>query len=301
VKPSVGFVGLGHMGTPMCQHLLNRAYEVHLYDINEQALARFQGTSAYPAASLQEIAQAVDVVVLMLPDSHIVEQVVLGEHGLSTGLAAEKVLIDMSSSQPSSTQRIAQVLAARGVHMLDAPVSGGVPRAKEGTLTIMVGGERQIFEQHQELLQVFGNRLFYVGEHGSGHLTKALNNLLSATTLASAVEVVLLGMRAGLDPAVLIEVVNASTGRSNSTEVKFPRYILNRSFDDGFALKLMSKDLKTALATAAELEFPLLIGSVVNQLWQAAVTQGFGEDSHTVFYKFLEELTMQQTKGKDSV
>jgi 3-hydroxyisobutyrate dehydrogenase len=279
----------------MCQHLLNRAYEVHLHDSNTQALERFQQTSAHCAATLPELALAIDVVVLMLPDSRAVEQVVLGEHGLGTALTADKVVIDMSSSQPSSTQRIAQILAERGVHMLDAPVSGGVPRAQEGTLAIMVGGEQQIFEQQQELLQAFGSRLFYVGKHGNGHLTKALNNLLSASTLASAAEAVLLGMRAGLEPAALIEVVNASTGRSHATEFKFPRYILNRSFDDGFLLKLMSKDLKIALASAAELEFPLLIGSTVNQLWQTAVAQGFGDDSHTAIYQFLEQLSTQDT------
>jgi 3-hydroxyisobutyrate dehydrogenase-like beta-hydroxyacid dehydrogenase len=289
---TVGFVGLGRMGTPMCQHLLNQAYEVHLYDVNPQALTYFQGTSAHPADSLQTLAQTVDVVILMLPDSHVVEQVVLGEHGLGTGLTAGKVLIDMSSSLPSSTQRIAQTLATREIHMLDAPVSGGVQRAKEGTLAIMVGGEQPVFEQYQKLLQVFGNRLFYVGNHGAGHLTKSLNNLLSATTLISAVEAVLLGIRAGLDPTTFIDVVNASTGRSNSTEIKFPRYILPGSFDDGFLLKLMSKDLKIAMTTAMELEFPLFIGSTVNQLWQAALAQGLGEDNHTAIYKFLERLTM---------
>jgi 3-hydroxyisobutyrate dehydrogenase len=178
--------------------------------------------------------------------------------------------------------------------MLDAPVSGGVLRAREGTLAMMVGGERQIFEQQLELLQSFGKQIFYIGGHGTGHLTKALNNLLSATTLTSAAEVVLLGIRAGLDPAVLIEVVNASTGRSNSTEVKFPRFILTRTFDDGFALALMSKDLNTALGVAEELDFPLAIGSVVNQLWQAALNQGLGKEGHTTIYKFLENLTQRR-------
>jgi 3-hydroxyisobutyrate dehydrogenase len=252
-------------------------------------MERFRGTPARPTSSPAELAGSVDVVLLSLPDSDVVERVVFGEGGLGEELSEGKVLIDTSSSKPSSTRRIAAYLAEKGVHMLDAPVSGGVLRAEEGTLTIMVGGVQEVFDGHLEILKSFGDQVFYVGTHGNGHLAKALNNLLSATTLASAAEAVLLGAQAGLEPETFIEVVNASSGRSNSTEVKFPRYILNRAFDDGFAVSLMNKDLKIAIQTAAELEFPVMIGSTVGQVWQTAVAQGFGSESHTAIYALLEE------------
>lgn len=299
MKPSIGFVGLGHMGNPMCRQVLAHGYDVWIFDVNPEAVAALRDTSVQPAATLGELAQATEAVVLSLPNSAIVEQVVLGEGGLRDGFSAGKVLIDTSSSHPSSTRRIAAELAAAQVDMLDAPVSGGVLRAQEGTLTVMVGGKRPVFEKHRALLQSFGEQVFYVGDHGAGHLTKALNNLMSATTLASAAEAVLLGIRAGLDPHILIEVVNASSGRSNSTEVKFPRYILNGAFDDGFAIGLMNKDLKIALDTASEVGHPMFIGTSIGQIWQAAVAQGFGAQSHTTIYTFLERLVGQNDQQEE--
>jgi len=297
MEPTLGFIGVGNIGAPMCHHLLDRGYDVSIYDVNPEALEQFRGTGAKPASSLTELARSADVVILSLPNSAIVEQVVFDEGGLAEGLSDGKVLIDTSSSKPSSTRRIAEHLSEKGVHMLDAPVSGGVLRAKEGTLAVMVGGEKEVFNRCSEILRSFGEQAFYVGDHGTGHLAKALNNLLSATTLASAAEVVLLGARAGLDPEKLIEVVNASSGRSNSTEVKFPSYILNRAFDDGFGIGLMNKDVKIALDTAGEFGFPTLIGSTVGQVWQTAVAQGFGSESHTAIYTFLERLTGETKEG----
>lgn len=277
----------------MCLRLLGREYDVFVYDVNPQALEQFRGTPARPVSSIAELARAVDIVILSLPDSAVVEQVVFGGGRLGEGLSEGKILVDTSSSRPSSTRRIAAYLAEKGIHMLDAPVSGGALRAKEGTLTVMVGGEREIFDRCFEVLSSFGEQIFYLGAHGNGHLAKALNNLLTATTLASASEATLLGSRAGLDPEKFIEVVNASSGRSNSTEVKFPRYILNRAFDDGFGIRLMNKDMKIALETAEEFGFPMLIGSRIGQVWQTAVAQGFGSESHTAIYAFLEQLAGQ--------
>jgi 3-hydroxyisobutyrate dehydrogenase-like beta-hydroxyacid dehydrogenase len=182
--------------------------------------------------------------------------------------------------------------------MLDAPVSGGVPRAEEGNLAVMVGGEEGIFEEHRAVLEAFSARIFYVGGSGTGHMAKAANNLLSATTLASAAEAVLLGERAGLDPVTLVEIINASSGRSASTEVKFPRYVLNRAFNDGFTISLMNKDVRVALDTASELGFPTIMGTAVGQVWQAAVAQGFGGEGHTAIYAFLEAFTGDRSKGK---
>jgi 3-hydroxyisobutyrate dehydrogenase len=227
----------------------------------------------------------------------VVEEIVLGEDGLAESLSPGKVVIDTSSSKPSSTRTISGRLAEAGIDMLDAPVSGGVVKAREGTLAVMVGGRREVFERCLPILQAFGGQIFFLGDHGTGHLAKVLNNLLSATTLASAAEAVILAERAGLSPDLFVEVINASNGRSYSTEVKFPKYILDRSFEDGFATALMSKDLKIALEAAAEMDVPMLIGSTVAQVWQAAVAQGNGARSHTEIYAFLENMTGSQDAG----
>lgn len=290
MKPKIGFVGLGNIGFPMCRRLLESGYEVIAYDANPEAVSKLGDTPAEPADSLKALAAA-DVVLLSLPGSDVVEEVVLGEGGLAEGLSSGKVLIDTSSSRPSSTRDLAKKLAESGVEMLDAPVSGGVLRAEEGKLAVMVGGREEVFERCREVLESFGEKIFHVGDHGAGHLVKSLNNLLSATTLASAAEAVILAEKAGVAPEALLEVINAGNGRSYSTEVKFPKFILDRSFDDGFALGLMVKDLKIALETAAEMGHPMFSGSSISQLWQAAAARGYGLEGHTSIYAFLETLS----------
>jgi 3-hydroxyisobutyrate dehydrogenase-like beta-hydroxyacid dehydrogenase len=298
MKPKIGFVGLGNMGAPVCRRLLEDGYEVWIYDVDPEAVARLDNTAAEPARNLKALASSTDVVLLSLPNSSVVEEVVLGNGGLADGLSAGNVLIDTSSSRPSSTRALARTLAETGIEMLDAPVSGGVLRAEEGKLAVMVGGKREVFERCYEIFQAFGSQVFHVGDHGAGHLVKSLNNLLSATTLASAAEAVILARKAGIAPESLLEVLNAGNGRSYSTEVKFPQYILSRAFDDGFALDLMVKDLKIALETAVEMGHPMFSGSTIAQLWQAAAAQGYGLEGHTSIYAFLENLSEGDGRGE---
>lgn len=297
MKPKLGFVGLGNIGEPVVRHLLRAEYEVLVHDARAEAVSRLDGTPAEPVGGLEELASAADVVLLSLPNSTVVEEVVLGEGGLVEELSTGKVVIDTSSSRPSSTRAIAKKLADGGADMLDAPVSGGVLRAREGTLSVMVGGKREVFERCSPVLEVFGGKIFYVGDHGTGHLVKSLNNLLSATTLASAAEALILAQTAGISPETFVDVINASNGRSYSTEVKLPRYVLDGSFDDGFALGLMVKDLKIALESAGELGLPMLVGTLLGQVWQAAVAQGYGPRGHTAVYAFLEDLAGRKERG----
>lgn len=285
----LGFIGLGNMGAPICLRLLQHGYQLDVFDIDAERIAPLVAAGAHGAESLAAVGAACDVVLLSLPASDIIEAVVLGEDGLASAMRDGGVLIDLSSAQPSSTRRIASALAKGGVAMLDAPVSGGVPRARDGSLTVMVGGDRAVFERCQPILGAFSTAQFHVGSVGAGDLVKALNNLLSATTLASAAEVVLLAERAGLDPVQFIDVVNTSSGRSNSTEVKFPRYILTHTFADGFALALMNKDVQIALQAAADLDTPMPIGSLVAQFWREAAAAGFAQQGHTAIYTYLEE------------
>ena len=298
MKPKLGFVGLGNMGQPICRRLLESGFEVSIYDVDPGAVARLDDTRAEPSGDLETLAAVSDAVLLSLPNSNVVEQVVLGSGGVMEGLSAGSVLIDTSSSRPSSTRAIAGRLAEAGVEMLDAPVSGGVLRAEEGKLAVMVGGRREVFEECYGIFRAFGAEIFHVGDNGAGHLAKSLNNLLSATTLASAAEAIILAEGAGIAPETLLDVLNAGNGRSYSTEVKFPRYILDRSFDDGFALGLMVKDLKIALETAAEMGYPMFSGSTITQLWQAAAAQGYGPEGHTSIYAFLENLSTDNGSGE---
>ena len=287
--PLLGFVGLGNMGAPICLRLLQHGYQVTVFDVERERMNHLVEAGARAADSLAALGAASDVVLLSLPTSTIIEEVTLSPDGLAHTMRAGSALIDLSSAQPSSSRRIASELATRGVSMLDAPVSGGVPRARDGDLTVMAGGDPELFERYRPILEAFSSAQFHVGPVGAGDLVKALNNLLSATTLASAAEVVSLAERAGLDPERFIDVVNRSSGRSNSTEVKFPRYILNHSFADGFALALMDKDVHIALQAAAEIGAPLPIGSLVARIWRSAAEAGFAQQGHTAIYAYLEE------------
>ena len=292
MKPKLGLVGLGNIGEPVCRKLLEADYEVLVHDANPEAMAKLEDTAAEPAENIEALAAGAEVILLSLPNSDVVEEVVYG--GLLEGLSGGKVLVDTSSSRPASTRGIHEKLAERGVEMLDAPVSGGVIKAREGTLSVMVGGNREVFDRCLPIFEAFGENIFHVGESGTGHLIKALNNLLSATTLASACEAALLAERSGISPGTFIQAINASNGRSYSTEVKFPTYILDRSFDDGFALSLMDKDVGIALEAAADMDHPMQVGSVVRKLWHAAAEAGHGPEGHTSIFAFLEEQAGQQ-------
>jgi 3-hydroxyisobutyrate dehydrogenase len=296
----LGFVGLGNMGTPMCSRLLARGYPVDAFDIDSSRVAALAEAGAHPAASLATLGASSDIVLLSLPNSDIIEEIVLSPGGLGDAMRPGSALIDLSSARPASTRHIAAALAARNITMLDAPVSGGVPRARDGTLTVMAGGDQATFERCRPILEALSSALFYVGPSGAGDLTKALNNLLSATTLASAAEVVLMAERAGLDPAQFVAVINASTGRSNSTEVKFPRYILPRTFADGFALGLMDKDVQIALGAATELGIHLPIGTVVAWLWHAAAQADLEAAGHTRIYEYLEAQLTEDPPATES-
>lgn len=284
----LGLVGLGNIGEHICRCLLKEGYDVTVYDTSEEAVAKLGDASARVAPSLKKLALETEVVLLSLPTSDVVEAVIRDPDGLMCGLSAGSVVIDTSSSRPPSTKELAKELGENGVGMLDAPVSGGVLKAREGMLSVMVGGDEAVFERCKGILGAFGERITYVGGSGAGHLVKSLNNMLSATTLVSAAEAMLLARREGIEPETFLEVINSGNGRSYSTEVKFPRFILDGSFADGFSLDLMTKDLKVALQTAAEAGHPMLSGSVVSQIWQAAANHGYGSKGHTSIYDFIE-------------
>jgi 3-hydroxyisobutyrate dehydrogenase len=269
---SVGFVGLGRMGTPMVRRLVDAGITVRGYD-------------TVPRPELTEVVTLVDevpavadaIVILMLPDSNAVEAVVRGA-GLLDALASGTVLIDMGSSEPLRTRALAEEAAERGVTLVDAPVSGGVAGATAGTMSIMLGGPDELAGSLGPLLGVLG-RPRHVGPVGAGHALKALNNLMSATHLLASSEALLVGQRFGLDPAVMLEAVNGSSGRSVSTEVKWPNFVLPGTFDSGFAISLMLKDIRIALGLAQATGAASALATRTVELWaEAAAALGPGAD-----------------------
>jgi len=283
------FVGLGSMGAPMASRLATAGHEVLLHDVDgDRARALAGRTGARAVDTLAASAPTVAVAVLMLPDSTAVETVLLGERGLLATLGPGAVVVDMGSSRPGSSVQLAATAAGRGIGWLDAPVSGGVTRAGDGSLAVMVGGEQAVLDRVRPVLAVLGSDVTLVGSAGSGHAMKALNNLLSAIGLVAASEVVSVGSNFGLDPQVMLDVLNRSTGRNHATEVKMARFVLSRSFDSGFPLDLMVKDLRTAVDLAHETATPVPLAASCLEEWAAASRSLPSSADHTQVAAYVE-------------
>jgi len=285
---TVAFIGLGQMGRPMSGHLAKAGHRLRLFDASPAALAAVADeTGATACASAAEAAHGADALITMLPDGKIVRQVLL-DAGAAAALPKGATVLDMSSSDPVGTRALGESLAALGLTFVDAPVSGGVARAKTAQLSIMAGGDAAAIERLRPILETMGNRVFLTGPLGSGHAMKALNNYVSAAGLAAVCEALIVGRAFGLDPAAMNEVLNASTGKNNTTEVKVKQFLLSGTFNSGFSAGLMTKDLATAadLADAMGVAAPFAHDCVA--VWRKMVaTLGAGAD-HTEFFRFSE-------------
>jgi 3-hydroxyisobutyrate dehydrogenase len=293
----IGFVGLGNMGRPMAERLLAAGFTLTVADAEPQRLAGLGARGAVLAASLAELGRMSDIVITMLPDGKIVRDVLCGNKGRGDhvlgDLAAGALVIDMSSSSPVGTRALGGDLVKRGFRLVDAPVSGGVKRAVDGSLAIMVGGEPTDVEQARPILAAMGKQIFATGPLGSGHAMKALNNYVSAAGLAAAAEALLVGQGFGLEPATMVDILNASTGRNNATDNKFKQFILSRSYASGFSLGLMAKDLRTALETAHAADIPVPLGTACVKLWNDAEKALGGGADHTEIARYLETLAAE--------
>jgi len=281
----VGFIGLGNMGLPMAANLARAGQDLIVYDLNRKVVDKFvKEFGASPANGLESVARNADIVITIVPTGKDVRRIVLGqdgEPGLAEHLEKGKLLLDMSSSDPTGTVALAKELAQRGIAMVDAPVSGGVRRATDGSLAIMVGGGKADVERCRALLDIMGGQIFDCGPVGSGHAMKALNNMLSAIGLAAAGEALIIGKQFGLDPAVMVDTVNRSTGRNNATEVKFHQFVLNGAYNAGFTNGLMLKDLTTAQDLARATGVPAPFTALVREVYAAALTQYGPASDHT--------------------
>ena len=287
---TIAFIGLGQMGLPMARRLIAAGFSVRGADPAEAARAALveAGGSAFSAAK-QAVAGA-DAVITMLPTGRIVREALLGTGGAAAALSEGTPVIDMSSSAPTDTVSLAAELSPMGLVLLDAPVSGGVKRAIDGSLAIMVGGPAEAVERVRPVLEAMGKSIFATGPIGSGHAMKALNNYVSAAGLIAACEALLVGGRFGLAPDTIVDVLNASTGRNNSTEVKMKPFIISEAYNSGFSLALMAKDLHIAADLAEHLELPLPQIQAVATLWEEAKAELPARADHTEIHRHLKAL-----------
>lgn len=285
---AVAFIGLGNMGSPMSRRLLDAGYHVAGYDLSEVARTQLAADGGTVASSAAAAIDGANTVILMLPSSDVVEAV-LSDANLLQALAVNSPLIvDMSSSEPLRTRALAASLAEQGITLLDAPVSGGVKGADAGTLTIMVGGAHADVAKVEPLLAILG-RTVRAGAVGSGHAAKALNNLLSASHLWTTSEAILAGERFGIEPTVLLSIFNSSSGRSGSTENKWPNFVLNDAYNSGFGLRLMLKDMKIAVELAAQIGVPTTLGSYAVELWSDVAKEYPADADHTEVARWIKE------------
>lgn len=287
----IGFVGTGKMGVPMIARLIGAGIQVQAYDVNAEALAACQAaTGCDTVDSLAAAASGVDTVITMLPTGAIVRKAVLGDgsDGIASGLSAGSFIIDMSSSAPWETEQLAHDLDAMGITLVDAPVSGGVKRAIDGSLAVFIGGTDASFARVTPILEPIGKHLFHAGGTAAGHTTKALNNILSATTVAISTEVVRVAEASGLNPETFVDIVNASTGVSNATLNKMKQFVINESYASGFTLGLMQKDVGIAreLADRSKLDVPVAFH--VADMWRHALEELGGDVDHTAYDKIVK-------------
>jgi 3-hydroxyisobutyrate dehydrogenase-like beta-hydroxyacid dehydrogenase len=282
-----GFIGLGRMGGAMARRLIKAGHGAVVYDASAAAAAALAADGAKIAPSAQAVADAAPIVFLSLPNPQIVADVVLGAQGIRHGRAIE-VCVDLSTSGPDTAVKLAAGLAERNIASLEAPVSGGIKGAREGTLSLMVSGPPATWERLRPLLEVFGRPFFMGANAGAGQTMKLVNNLLGACAIAITAEGMTLGTKAGLDPARMIEVLNVSSGRSSATQDKWPRSVLPRTFDFGFASGLCLKDVRLCLAAAESLGVPLGVGSAVCELLQRTVSSLGADSDFTAMARIVE-------------
>ena len=293
----IGFVGLGIMGKPMAKNLLRAGYAVTVFDINQDAVKEVMAEGAAMAKTSKEVAQHSEVVITMLPNSPHVKAAVLGENGVLEGAKPGLILIDMSSIAPLASQEIAAAVAKKGVEMLDAPVSGGEPKAIDGTLSIMVGGKQELFDQCFELLGKMGKSIVRCGDIGAGNTTKLANQIVVALNIAAVSEAFVLATKAGVDPELVFNAIRGGLAGSTVMEAKGPM-MLAGNFKPGFKIDLHIKDLANAIETGHDVGVPLPLTASVMEILQALKVDGKGQNDHSGIVQFYENLAKVEARRK---
>ena len=284
----VGFIGLGIMGKPMSKNLLKAGYELVVFDFNKDAVNEVTGCGAVSAASGREVAEQCEVVITMVPNSPHVRAAVLGENGVADGAKPGTVLIDMSSIDPTESKAIGAELAKKGIDMLDAPVSGGEPKAIDGTLSVMVGGKKELFDKYYDMLMVMAGSVVYVGELGSGNVAKLANQIVVAVNIA-AVSEALTFAKAGTDPELVYQAIRGGLAGSTVMDAKAPM-MLSRNFKPGFRIELHIKDLNNALNAAHAISSPVPLTGQLMEIMQGLKADGYEKEDHASIVKYYEKI-----------
>jgi 3-hydroxyisobutyrate dehydrogenase len=294
---ATGFIGVGNMGNPMAFNVLKAGFAMTVFDVNAPAMENLIQAGARKAGSAPDVVDGADIVLTSLPASPDVEAVYLEPGGLVDRAKPGTILIDLSSVLPSTPKKIEPRAKARGVHFLEAPVSGGVTGARAATLAIMVGGAAEPLARATPVLKAIGPNIFHVGPAGAGNTMKAINNMMACVNALAMMEGLVLGVKAGLDPMTIYEVVKASSGGSKALE-RIPRAILPRDFAPGFKVALMNKDLDTFNSIARELHVPVSFSNVAQRYEQAALAAGLGEQDTTAVLQIIERLAAAQVTAR---
>ncbi|MEI6875826.1 MAG: 2-hydroxy-3-oxopropionate reductase [Spirochaetota bacterium] len=293
----IGFVGLGIMGKPMAKNLLKAGYAVTVYDRVPEPVKELVAAGAVSAASAKEVAEKSDVVITMLPNSPHVKAAILGPLGVIEGMSAGKTVVDMSSIAPQAAKEVAAELAKKGVHMLDAPVSGGEPKAVEGTLSIMVGGKKEIFDACVPFLSKMGASVVLCGDIGAGNVTKLANQIIVALNIAALSEAMTLATKSGVDPDTVFKAIRGGLAGSTVMEAKTPM-MLAGNFKPGFRIELHIKDLANALETGHEVGVPLPLTSQVMEMMQALKVDGKAGNDHSGLVQYYEKMAQVEVRKK---
>ena len=291
----IGFIGLGIMGKPMVRNLMKAGNTVTVYDIVGTSVEEMATEGAIPASSSSEVASKNSLIITMVPDSADSEAAILGANGVLEGAASGSVVIDMSSIAPASSQKIAAGCEAQGVDFLDAPVSGGEPGAVSGTLAIMVGGKKDVYDKYVDVFAPMGSATF-CGDYGAGNTTKLANQIMVAINIAAVGEALVLAKKAGLDPNVVFEAVKGGLAGSNVLNAKGPMMI-EGNFNPGFRISLHQKDLNNALQTARELSVPLPFTALAQQVIGSLMNEGKGDADHSAIANFIEDMAQTKISG----
>ncbi len=284
----IGFIGLGIMGKPMAKNLIKAGHELVVSDLVQSAVDELVAFGAEAAANGKDVASKCNVIITMLPNSPHVKTVVLGEGGIIEGAKVGAVVIDMSSIAPLASREISAALEQKGVDMLDAPVSGGEPKAIDGTLSVMVGGKKEVFDKYYDVMKAMAGSVVYVGDIGAGNTAKLCNQIVVAINIAAVSEAFILAKKAGVEPELVYQAIRGGLAGSTVMDAKVPM-MLDRNFKPGFKIDLHIKDLNNVLETSHSVGVPLPITSQVMEIMQAIKLDGCGVEDHSSIVKFYEK------------
>jgi 2-hydroxy-3-oxopropionate reductase len=291
----IGFIGLGIMGKPMAKNLLKAGHSLVVYDIMPAGADEVAAAGAVKGSSPKDVAGQTEIVITMVPDGPEVEQAVLGSNGVLEGAKKGMIVVDMSSISPMVAQKVGAKCEAQGIDFLDAPVSGGEPKAIDGTLAIMVGGKQEIFDKVEPILRTMGSTVVLTGKVGAGNVTKLANQIMVACNIAAMGEALVLATKAGLDPEVVFNAVKAGLAGSTVLNVKAPM-VYTRNFKPGFRVRLHQKDLRNALLAAESLKVSLPLTSAVQNILVSLMNNGKGDLDHSAIVQFIEEMAAVEVK-----